>query len=154
MADHGGQPQLPGWITFGVDELTLTAAAGPAPLNILNPTQPFTLTVAFTGNDTIWHWLETVPGIRYHVHFYAERIGYGSIDFPVNPATDEGLLVEGKHTYTVNHVVPANTLQEGLYRLGVAVTFPRMPNANPPSPGVPYVAGFYEGLVIQATPQA
>ncbi len=122
-------------------------------MNVLNIAQPFTLTATFTGSEAIWHWIETIPGMRYHVHFYAERVGYGAVDFDVNPATDEGLL-DGRNTYVVNHTVAANTLTEGIYRLGVAVTFPRMPNANPPSPGVPWVAGFFEGLVLQATPEA
>ena len=151
MPDYGGQPQFPGWITFGVTDLVVTAAAGLEPLNVLKTNEEFTLKATFDGSGFFWDWLETIPGLKFHVHFYAERIGFGSIDFPVNP-TDEGLLTGGP--YEVQHTVPANTLTEGLYRMGVAVTFPPMPAATPPSTGVPGVAGFYEGLVIQASPQA
>jgi hypothetical protein len=139
MPDHEGQPMIPNFLTFDVDSLVVTET-GLAPVTILDPAKPFTLTVTFTGAGTWWtDTMPTVPGARYHVHFYAERLGFGGMDL----AAVEGPLALGQLTYTVPHTVPANTLSEGLYRLGVAVTFPRTAG----------VAGYYEGLIIQAAPR-
>ena len=149
MADHGGQPQIPGFQVFDVTNLAVTAEGGAAPLNIVNTGAPFTLTATFTGSGTNWNIIEGLGTIRYRAQFFAERIGTGATNFPVVPATDEGLLVAGQGTYNINHAVPAGTLSEGLYRMGVIVTFP----AIPPSPGWPGMLGFYEGLLVEASPQ-
>jgi hypothetical protein len=151
MADHGGQPQFPGWQVFDVTSLEVTAAPGFAPLNIVNAGAAFTLTATFTGTGANWGFLEGLGNIRYRAQFFAERIGTGAVNIPLVPATDEGALVPGTGTYTINHVVPAGTLTEGVYRIGVIVTFPPMPLALPPSPGVPGTLGYYEGLIVQAS---
>lgn len=143
MSDHGGQPQFQGWITFDVTDLTVSET-GLEPQTIVQANQDFTLTATFDGSGPIWDWLEGL-GAKYRVRFFAERIGYGSIDIPAKP-TDEGPL--GGGPYVVKHTVDANMLEEGLYRVGATVTFPQTAQ----SPSIPWAAGFFEGLVIEVIP--
>jgi hypothetical protein len=62
----------------------------------------------------------------------------------------------GQGTYNVTHLVPAGTLSQGLYRMGVIVTFPPLAAGSgfPASPGWTGMLGYYEGLLIQVSDQA
>jgi hypothetical protein len=143
MADHGGQPQLAGWLTFDVTNLQVTVEPGVAPTYILQTDVPFTLTVTFTGDGTDWDNMND-DAQAYQVRFYAEGIGAAATDLDFAELPTDSCNMNGADTYTVDHSEAAGIAQEGIYRFGAIVTFP----------GKNGVLGFYEGLLVQVNPAA
>ena len=140
MADHGGQPQLVGWLTFDVSSLAVTCEPGNPPTTVIDVGVDFTVTATFTGSGTDWDNMKDDQE-QCEVKFYAEGIGVGAPDFDWGAETRN---LGAADEYPVDHIVVGGIAQEGIYRLGATVAFPNKHG----------VLGFYEGLVIQINPQA
>lgn len=140
MADHIGQPQLAGWLTFDVTDLAVTCEPGNPPTTVIDLGVDFTVTATFGGSGTDWDNMRDDEE-PYEVKFYAEGVGVGAPDF--DWGTETGNLGADEE-YTSDHAVVGGIAQEGIYRLGATVAFPNKHG----------VLGFYEGLVIQVHPQA
>ena len=112
-----------------------TAPGAVAPAEILPPGNPFDLKVDFDGSGAAWTALEMLLA-AYTVKFYAERIGAGPSPSEHDLGTVPGAL--GTGPYTASQTVAANTLTEGVYRIGCLIEI--VPGSG--------VVGFEEGLVI------
>ena len=151
MADHGGQPEIsPGVAAFDVTDLKVSKETGVPPFNILKPNTKFTITATFTGKDTNWLNMKNFKAY-YEASFYAE--GIGAPPYDINLGTQSGNLDPSTDPVDVDLVVPAGIPDEGIYNVGVVVTFP--PQAGPPPvPGWLGTLGYYEGLKVQVSAMA
>jgi hypothetical protein len=154
-----GSPELPGFLTFDVTAMNVTEPAGAfGPTTIIPRNQAFTLSTDFKIDGWIGKGLNDLPPVgppvfEYNVTYYAESIGPGpDYKFPPGPPTVTLSVACIKNQYSYgaaqsSYTVPANTMQEGTYKLTAMVKM--SPIATPGGQGFPWhVLGFVEGPMI------
>ena len=156
-----GSPELPGFLTFNVTAMKVTEPAGAfGPTTIIPRNQAFTLSTEFNIDGWIGKGLNDLPPLgapvfEYNVTYYAESMGPGiDYKFPPGPAsvTHTIACIKGQYAYNAaqsSYTVPANTMQEGEYKLTCRVKM--SPVAGPGGAGgFPWhVLGFVEGPTIE-----
>jgi hypothetical protein len=155
----GQGTDIPNILKFDVTVLNVTEPAPSLqPSTIIPRNSAFTLSADFY----IDRWLGTglnnqkdqqnKPVNEYNVTYYAESIGPGpEYKFPLGPAsvTQVVTCIPGQYSYgaaLTSYTVPANTMDEGTYRLTCVV---KMSPVGGGSTGFPlHVIGFVEGPMI------
>jgi hypothetical protein len=155
-----GQPQALPWISFDVTGLSVTELPPSiAPASIIPRDGSFVLSAAFNIDGIFGKGFNDMPPAlgppqyEYNVTYYAESMGPAGPDykFPPGPATTTHAIpcVRGQYSYAApqtSYTVPANTMDEGTYKLTCVV---KMSPIGSGSQGFPlHVVGFVEGPMI------
>ena len=138
-----GQPNYPGFLVFDVTNLEIDEPQPPIELTeeILDLTEPFSLTVTFRGTGMFWNALVNMFDPQYEACFYLEGRGQQAAESDLGCATGNVAAASvGGGNYEATHQVNG-IQQKGLYKVGVTVEFP----------GLWGLLGHYDDLMIQVS---